>query len=224
MKNLKTYVLGMALMAGIPLFAGNEAQAGETFGIKDKKTAGDVVTGTVVDECGQLVKGVVVTGNNVVKSVKTNGKGVFKINAGENDTLIFKAPVKETLRVAVKDIHPRKKIEMKWLQSESDQTVIVGLDLMPKFPYGEVSRWLSQNIQYPEKAKKERREGKVLVQFIIEKDGRVSNAHVLCGGSNPDLEHEAVRVVQMMPNWQPGIKNGRTVRVSYTVPVNFRLR
>lgn len=224
MKNLKTYVLGIALMTGVPLLVCNDAQGKDVS--KDKKSAGNMVSGMVVDESGLAVRGAVVTVKNTAKRVRTNAKGQFSIKAGKNDTLVLLAPVREALEIAAKDVKPKKKIEMKWLQSESNQTVLMGLDEIPKFPFGSPGEWVSRNIKYPEKAWKEKRTGKVYVQFVIEKDGRVSNVRVLPKGScpHPDLQAEAVRVVQMMPNWRPGIQKGRTVRVNYTMPITFGLQ
>lgn len=65
-------------------------------------------------------------------------------------------------------------------------------------------------------------QGRVTVQFVVEKDGSIANAKVL-RGVDPDLDKEAVRVVSVMPKWKPGTQKGEAVRVKYTVPVMFRL-
>ena len=65
-------------------------------------------------------------------------------------------------------------------------------------------------------------QGRVIVQFVIEKDGSISGAHVV-KSVNPQLDAEALRVVSAMPNWTPGTHNGQTVRVKYAVPISFRL-
>ena len=64
--------------------------------------------------------------------------------------------------------------------------------------------------------------GRVTVQFVVEKDGTISNAKIL-RGADPDLDKEAIRVVNAMPKWKPGIQRGQAVRVKYTIPVMFRL-
>lgn len=223
MKNiLKTYALGIALGVGVSMFMAHEAQA--AMGMKDKKTSSRTVTGTIVDESRQAVEGTVVTVKNADKKAKTKTNGQFSIKAGENDTLVFTAPVKETLKIAVKDIKPKKEITMKWLQSESDEVVIMA-EQMPQFPFGDPVYWIVRNMKYPLEAQKQKQEGKVFVQFVIERDGSVSHVRTLTNNSCPFpiLHEEAIRVVRMMPPWKPGIQKGRTVRVRYAMPINFRL-
>ena len=96
---------------------------------------------------------------------------------------------------------------------------------MPEFPDGGMSalmEYLKKNIKYPEAAMKKGTQGRVTVQFVVEKDGSIANAKVL-RGVDPDLDKEAVRVVSVMPKWKPGTQKGEAVRVKYTVPVMFRL-
>lgn len=82
--------------------------------------------------------------------------------------------------------------------------------------------YLKKNIKYPEAAMKKGTQGRVTVQFVVEKDGSIANAKVL-RGVDSDLDKEAVRVVSVMPKWKPGTQKGEAVRVKYTVPVMFRL-
>jgi periplasmic protein TonB len=94
----------------------------------------------------------------------------------------------------------------------------------PSFPGGEEAllKFLSDNVTYPPKAKKKNITGKVYASFIIEKDGSVSHIKVIkdigrgCG-------KEVVRVLNMMPKWNPGYQNNHPVRVRYTIPVGFWL-
>lgn len=82
--------------------------------------------------------------------------------------------------------------------------------------------WLGQNIQYPKEAVDAKVEGRVMVSFVIEKDGFVSNAKVI-RSIDPLLDNEALRVVNAMPNWKPGMQDGQPVRVRFTIPVSFKL-
>jgi TonB family protein len=95
---------------------------------------------------------------------------------------------------------------------------------MPVFPGGPeaMMKFISNNIQYPEKARKEGIQGRVYVNFIIEKDGSVSSAKVL-RGIGGGCDEEALRVVEMMPDWTPGKQRGQAVRVSFNLPVKFLL-
>ncbi len=95
----------------------------------------------------------------------------------------------------------------------------------PSFPGGdaEMMKWLSSNINYPPAAAEEGISGKVTVQFVVEKDGSISGVKV-ARGKHPALDQEAVRVVKKMPRWTPGRNNGAPVRVTYMLPVTFRLQ
>ena len=95
---------------------------------------------------------------------------------------------------------------------------------MPEFPGGmaECMKWLGQNIKYPAEAKEKGVQGRVIVQFVVEKDGTIVNAKVV-RGVDPDLDAEALRVVNQSPKWKPGKQKGEAVRVKYTLPIMFRL-
>jgi len=104
------------------------------------------------------------------------------------------------------------------------EEIFVGVETQPFFPGGEqeMYKFLSENLNYPEAATRANVQGRVTLQFIIEKDGSVNHPKVLKGiGFGAD--EEAARVVSSMPKWTPGIQNGRAVRVYYTIPIIFRL-
>ena len=94
---------------------------------------------------------------------------------------------------------------------------------MPQFPGGSVQKWIAKNVKYPMIAQENNIQGKVFVQFVIEKDGSVSDVKV-ARSVDPSLDKEAIRVVKAMPKWKPGKQRGKPVRVSYTVPINFQLQ
>jgi protein TonB len=82
---------------------------------------------------------------------------------------------------------------------------------------------VSRNVVYPKKARQKGIEGKVYVRFIIEKDGYVSNVEVV-RSVDPELDAEAARVIKMLPRMAPAKVNGKPVRITYTIPINFRLK
>lgn len=94
----------------------------------------------------------------------------------------------------------------------------------PSFPGGmsELSNYLAQNVKYPIDAAKNKIEGRVLVTFVVEHDGNITNANVK-NSVYPSLDKEAIRVVSGMLKWIPGKANGRTIRVKYTLPITFKL-
>lgn len=94
----------------------------------------------------------------------------------------------------------------------------------PSFPGGfeAFSRYLAQNIRYPKKAVAKNIQGKVFVAFMVEKDGQLTEFHVMRSPSD-DLSFEALRVLKAAPNFNPGIQNGKPVRVAFIVPISFTL-
>lgn len=98
------------------------------------------------------------------------------------------------------------------------------LEVMPEFPGGMVawSKFLTRNLRYPEMARDNNIAGRVVVSFIVEKDGQISNLKVL-KGIGGGCDEEAMRVIKKSPFWKPGIQNGRAVRVSYVMPIVFRV-
>ena len=99
------------------------------------------------------------------------------------------------------------------------------VEQMPSFPGGSkaLMEYLDKNIKYPVSAQKNLLEGRVILQFIVDKKGRLSDIKVV-KKVEPSLDAEAVRVVKAMPRWNPGMQNGEAVKVRYTLPVNFRLQ
>ena len=99
------------------------------------------------------------------------------------------------------------------------------VEQMPTYPGGnaELMAFLAKNIKYPTIAQENGTQGRVIVQFVVEKDGSIADARV-ARGVDPYLDKEALRVIQSMPRWIPGKQNGKAVRVKYTVPVMFRLQ
>jgi TonB family protein len=107
-------------------------------------------------------------------------------------------------------------------KSQSDDDALTFVEQMPEFN-GDLYEYLNQSINYPVEAKENKMEGKVIAQFIVEKDGSISNAFVL-RKMGLGMDEETLRVINNMPNWKPGKQNGKTVRVRYTLPVSFKLK
>jgi len=96
---------------------------------------------------------------------------------------------------------------------------------MPSYPGGDLKmyEYLGKNIKYPQIARESGIQGRVFVNFVVEPDGSVSNVKVL-RGIGGGCDEEAIRVVKSMPKWKPGKQRGKAVRVSYTLPVVFKLQ
>ena len=112
----------------------------------------------------------------------------------------------------------------KTVVSQTDQKVFDTVEQMPEYPGGmqAMIEFLQTNMKYPEDAAKQKVEGRVMVQFVVETDGSVSDVHV-AKQVFPSLDAEAVRVVQAMPKWTPGKEKGKVVRVKYNLPIVFRM-
>ena len=109
--------------------------------------------------------------------------------------------------------------------STAKEEVFMVVEQMPEYPGGmkEMLKFLQENVKYPENAMKNNVQGRVIVQFVIEKDGTPTEFKV-ARSVDPDLDAEALRVLQTMPKWKPGMQRGEVVRVKFTVPVSFKLQ
>ncbi|WP_304318333.1 M56 family metallopeptidase [Phocaeicola plebeius] len=109
--------------------------------------------------------------------------------------------------------------------STAKEEVFMVAEQMPEYPGGmkEMLKFLQENVKYPENAMKNNVQGRVIVQFVVEKDGTLTEFKV-ARSVDPDLDAEALRVLQTMPKWKPGMQRGKIVRVKFTVPVSFKLQ
>lgn len=147
--------------------------------------------------------------------------------------------VKVTEFPAISDAVTSESIEKAdTLKGKPQTTVIVGdknnpdneeepytaVEQMPQFPGGpsELMKYISANLRYPEDAKRDKTEGRVIARFTVKKDGSIGDVNIVRGVS-PSLDAEAVRVLSDMPKWEPGMQNGKAVATLYTVPVMFKL-
>lgn len=133
---------------------------------------------------------------------------------GSDDADKFKA-VQE--QVVVKEPEPEVK--------HKEEEIFVAVEQQAEFPGGQAAlmKWLSQNVRYPETAQQNDVQGRVIVKFVVEKDGSIGTATIL-KGVDKDLDREALRVVKKMPKWQPGKNNGVAVRSYFNLPVVFKLQ
>ena len=120
-------------------------------------------------------------------------------------------------QVVVKEPEPEVK--------HKEEEIFVAVEQQAEFPGGQAAlmKWLSQNVRYPETAQQNDVQGRVIVKFVVEKDGSIGTATIL-KGVDKDLDREALRVVKKMPKWQPGKNNGVAVRSYFNLPVVFKLQ
>lgn len=109
---------------------------------------------------------------------------------------------------------------------EEEQPMNIAMvEQKPEFQGGEAAmyKWLGDNIVYPSAASEEGVQGRVVVEFVVGKDGSITNVRIV-RGRHPALDKEALRVIKSMPKWIPGRNNGQPVKVTYTLPVTFKLQ
>lgn len=207
------------------------------------------MTGVVVDENGKPLPGVTVVIKGSMLGVATDAEGRFEIVSPEGKTLVFTYVGRKTQEVAfdagttdIKVVMPVEDVELNPLvaadvesilnqaaDSTKDEVVSVWQDEffkvvedMPQFTDGNIFDYLAQHVRYPEEAEKNGIGGMVYVQFVIDATGKVVEPKVIKSVS-PELDAEALRVVSGMPAWKPGMQRGKPVRVSFTLPVIFKL-
>lgn len=110
------------------------------------------------------------------------------------------------------------------LEVETEDMVYVIVQKWPVFPGGQValSKYFDENVKCPINAYNEEIKGRVICQFVVNKDGSIVNIEIARSSGNALLDEEAIRVVKSMPRWSPGVQNGEVVRVKYTLPINFK--
>ena len=152
-------------------------------------------------------------------TIKNNGKTVLQVVETQDQKKEAEAP--KTVQ------HKELKIEGTFTpneQTEASKDVFDVVEVMPQFPGGapKLFEYLSQNIRYPKEAMESNTQGRVIVSFVVCKDGSICDAKVVKSVS-PALDAEGLRVISSMPNWTPGSQKGQPVNVKYTVPISFRL-
>lgn len=165
-----------------------------------------------------------------LSEAESSPEALEQLNIVENEIVEapYIAPVEETDKPEEAE-RARLQAELatelrKEAEAEDPNKIYDNVEVLPEYPGGSAAmmRYLAQNVKYPQAAQENGRQGKVVVQFVVDTDGSIINAHVLTS-VDPDLDKEALRVIKSMPRWTPGKQKGKPVRVKYTVPVNFRL-
>ena len=148
----------------------------------------------------------------------------YKIDFNGNNVWVSKQYTHIELR---KQKGENDQLEIGSGQSENDDKadeIFQVVEEMPVFPGGETKllEYISNNIQYPQVARETGIQGRVFIGFVVEPDGSISNVKLL-RGIGGGCDEEAIRVVKSMPKWKPGKQHGKVVRVSYLIPISFKL-
>ncbi len=161
---------------------------------------------------------------SVIKNEDVLKEYAKHFNADTSNGILF-INTKEYVKNGKKEIvSVTVKAEKSEEENDTDNDAFNVVEQMPEFPGGaaEMMKFLSENVKYPEAASKAGTQGRVIAQFIVEADGSITNVKVVKKVSD-EIDAEAVRVINAMPKWKPGMQKGQPVRVKYTIPVTFRL-
>lgn len=134
---------------------------------------------------------------------------------------VKEADVKETTATAKFDTDGVASVKV----LDAKDAVFEVVEHMPEFPGGmnKLISFINSNVKYPASAQEKGTQGRVVVQFIVEKDGSATSPKIV-KSVDPELDAEALRIVGQMPKWKPGTQRGEAVRVKFTLPVVFRLQ
>ena len=217
-------LIPLLILGGVRLFSGSK---------DDEETRDHDVIAANLEEDGKVADDVEETAPEVTDEDQKDAGDAAK--EAEEKAREAQEKAKEAAKKAAEDAKPTTPAEpTKPVVEEKkpeppkpveDNNVYSVVESSPSFPGGNAAmrQWMSQNLKYPPVAQENGIQGTVTVQFVVEKNGSISNVKVI-RGKDPSLDREAVRVVSSMPRWTPGKQNGNPVRVSYTVPVKFALQ
>ena len=177
------------------------------------------------------IVGAVILVEGKKKGTVTDREGKFQIEVSMGDEITASYIGYESKTIGVSKLYSESSKSNEYYiglhkeaEADNSEKVYDVVEQMPEFSSGHTAlfEYLSKSIRYPEEARKNSIQGRVIVTFVVEKDGSVSNAHVV-KSVDPLLDAEALRIINVMPQWTPGKQGGEPVRVKYTVPVTFRL-
>mgnify|MGYP003590783591 FL=1 len=146
------------------------------------------------------------------------------INVVENDVEVATVEI-NTEDDKDKGVEISAPVSVSTVVEEEDQVIFQVVEQMPSFPDGQPAlfKFLNENVKYPPVAAENGVQGRVICQFVVNKDGSIVDVEVV-RSVDPSLDKEAIRVIKSMPKWTPGLQRGKPVRVKYTLPVNFKLQ
>ncbi len=222
------YLIFIPLVGILMLLSNIEAVARLTVRLANEATVSNAVvtaTGILVDETGQPLIGASVVVKGGKEGTITDRKGAFSLEVPANAILRCSYQGRESQEVLAADMTNNTHLSLSSKSREMNEQVFTVVEKMPSFPGGdaELLKYIATNIKYPKESQDNGEQGRVICSFIVGRDGSVNNPEVL-RGVTPLLNEEAVRVINTMPRWNPGMQRGKAVAVKYTVPITFRLK
>lgn len=221
------YMMFVPLVALLLVISNIEAIARETKTIFSTEQAGTFrYTGRVVNGEGEAIVGARVGLSGAdSEEVTTDSKGVFVINSPQKGEGLWAIHSSYGSVIPIEKYTEGMVIQLKEnVKSKRDSSIYDVVEAMPQFPAGfeGLMEYLRANVQYPKEAHEKQIHGRVIVTFVVDKEGNATRPQIV-RGIDPLLDEEALRVVCNMPKWIPGRQNGEVVSVSYTLPITFSL-
>ena len=222
------YLIFIPLVGILMLLSNIEAVARLTVRLANEATVSNAMvtaTGILVDETGQPLIGASVVVKGGKERTITDKKRAFSLEVPANAILRCSYQGRESQEVLAADMTNNTHLSLSSKSREMNEQVFTVVEKMPSFPGGdaELLKYIATNIKYPKESQDNGEQGRVICSFIVGRDGSVNNPEVL-RGVTPLLNEEAVRVINTMPRWNPGMQRGKAVAVKYTVPITFRLK
>ena len=222
------YLIFIPLVGILMLLSNIEAVARLTVRLANEATVSNAMvtaTGILVDETGQPLIGASVVVKGGKERTITDRKGTFSLEVPANAILRCSYQGRESQEVLAADMTNNTHLSLSSKSREMNEQVFTVVEKMPSFPGGdaELLKYIATNIKYPKESQDNGEQGRVICSFIVGRDGSVNNPEGL-RGVTPLLNEEAVRVINTMPRWNPGMQRGKAVAVKYTVPITFRLK
>lgn len=222
------YLIFIPLVGILMLLSNIEAVARLTVRLANETTVSNAMvtaTGILVDETGKPLIGASVVVKGGKERTITDKKGAFSLEVPANAILRCSYQGRESQEVLAADMTNNTHLSLSSKSREMNEQVFTVVEKMPSFPGGdaELLKYIATNIKYPKESQDNGEQGRVICSFIVGRDGSVNNPEVL-RGVTPLLNEEAVRVINTMPRWNPGMQRGKAVAVKYTVPITFRLK
>lgn len=182
------------------------------------------IEGIIIDEAGNPIERAIVSIQGTGRTALTDDIGLFQIEADFNHPIVIRANGMNNLSFPIKHFIKGDEDITITMNKKNSTQVYSSVENMPKFPGGmkAFQQYLNKNLKYPEKAKKEKIEGVVVVQFIVEKTGVISNPRIARHLEN-SLDSAAYNVIKNMPSWIPGSDFGTLVRCKYSLPIAFKI-
>ncbi|MFA6086069.1 TonB family protein [Mucilaginibacter sp.] len=202
---------------------------------RENNVQGRVIATFIVEPDGKLTDIKILRGigsgadEESVRVLKKSPKWEPGIQNGRKVRVQYSVPIQFSLTETTITYTPPKnnekapEVSYKGTDDNKNQ-IFTAVELSPTFPGGNAAfqGYLAKNVRYPARARENKTQGRVIVAFVVEMDGSITNAHVI-RGIGDGADEEAVRVINASPKWIAGVQNGRKVRVTYTVPIQFSL-